>query len=110
MARTEPDYHFTAVWRRLGDRRQLVIRGKVLTPAGTTPFLIPARMRRPEARAFALAFQGMSESQFGQPATMQEFEYIARGVPESVDTIVIDLPIDADPFVITSHRAPRRRK
>lgn len=79
------DYRFDA--RRRGGA--VVIRGHVLGPPGSTPYLVREFAHKRQMRAFRLAFHDNSPA---IPFVELEFEHVEPNVPREVDLLQIHLP------------------
>lgn len=97
MAKASGDYTFEA--RRRG--RAVLIRGTVLAPPGSEPYLIPSHHTRPKTRAFRLAFRNNNAE---VPFVPQPVEHLEPEVPDFVDTLSILLPDDKTFTIYTSRR------
>jgi hypothetical protein len=98
MPKNPGDYTFSA-FRRRGD--VLVIRGTVLAPPGSEPYLIRDFDNRPKTRAFRLAFRNNNAV---VPFVPHSLEHIEPGIPDSVDSLVIHLPSGNRYFIGSSRR------
>jgi hypothetical protein len=96
VMRYSDDYQFTAV--RHGP--VVVIRGTVLAPPGSDPYLVAAFDPRPHTRAFRLAFRNNNAAVPFEPHDLESFEV---PMPADVDTLKIRLP-NEDVFVIHSQQ------
>jgi len=95
MPSSSGDYTFEA--RRRGEA--VVIRGTVLAPPGSEPYLIAAYDSRPTSRTFRLAFRNNSATVPFEPHAL---EHVEPSVPRSVDMLKILLP-NEETFTIKRH-------
>jgi hypothetical protein len=93
------DYTFTA--NRRGET--VVIRGTVLAPPGSVPYLLKSFETSRGTRTFRLAFH---ENNNAVPHQPQSFEHFEPNVPSQVNTLRILLP-NEKVFVI-AHGRPGR--